>query len=107
MDNKRELLWLIHEHPDLPIVPMVDSDVCANEDYGRWMGELGMCRVGRYAIIDGWYGDGRVLFEGDEAELIESIAEGKYKGTDEDYKKAEQEAREKWHDAIIVNIDPV
>lgn len=106
MSRVSEFLRLVQENPDLPIVPMVDSDVCANEDYGRWMGEFGMCRVGRYAI-DEWYGDGRVLFDGDEDELIESIAEGKYEGTEEDYKKAEQEAKEMWRDAIIVNIDTV
>lgn len=105
MSRVSEFLKLVQENPDLPIVPMVDGDICGG-DAGRWMAEVGLSALKEYAI-DEWYGDGRVLFSGDEDELIESIAEGKYEGTDEDYKRAEEEAKSMWTKAIIVNIDAI
>lgn len=39
-NNRAELFKLIQENPDLPIVPMVDSDVVA-DDCGHWMGHGG------------------------------------------------------------------
>lgn len=98
----KELLKLVEEHPDLPVIPMVDSDVVADDMYATWMGSFGRCYVGKYAIEE-WRDEPRVLFD-DEEELIESIAEYKYNGTDEDYKRAEEEAKELWQDAIIVYI---
>lgn len=99
----KELLKLVEEHPELPVIPMVDYEVVASDDYGYWMGSFGKCRVGKYAIDYCHYNE-RVLLDEDEEELIESIAETKYNGTDEDYKRAEEEAKELWHDAIIVFI---
>ena len=47
--NKRteELLQLIKENPDLSIVPMVDSEVVA-DDGGYWIGEWGYSEVTEY-----------------------------------------------------------
>ena len=39
-----------------------------------------------------------------EETLIEAIAETKYKGTDEDYEKAKEEAAGLWTKAIVVYI---
>lgn len=39
-DNLKELFTLIRKHPDLPIVPMVDADLVA-DDSGRWLGSWG------------------------------------------------------------------
>ena len=106
MSRVSDLLKLVQENPDLPIVPMVDGDICGGDD-GRWMAEVGYSAVKEYAI-DEWYGDGRIVYrDEDEEELIESIAEGKYEGTDEDYKRAEEEAKSMWSKAIIVNIDAI
>lgn len=39
-----ELLTLIKENPDLPIVPIVDGEIC-NDDYGWYLGSWGFCCV--------------------------------------------------------------
>lgn len=39
-----ELLKLIKEHPDLPVVPMVDCEVVA-DDFGYWMGKWGRAEL--------------------------------------------------------------
>jgi hypothetical protein len=44
---KPEIIKLIEEHPDLPVVPMVRSDV-VEDDFGYWLGEWGRCEVTEY-----------------------------------------------------------
>ena len=43
-----ELLRLIKENPDLPILPMVDGEICAGDDYGYWSGSWGTARVDEF-----------------------------------------------------------
>ena len=104
-ENIEKLLQLIKENPDLPILPMVDGEVCGGDDYNYWMGAWGRCCIDEY-LIDEWYGDGCVRFksDGDEDTIIEGIAEIKYDGTDEDYEKAEKEVASMWKKAIVVYI---
>lgn len=33
-----DLLELIKAHPELPIVPMVDSEIVCDDGYARWKG---------------------------------------------------------------------
>lgn len=40
-----ELLKLIAENPDLPIVPMVEYEVVADDSYHWWMGTWGICAI--------------------------------------------------------------
>ena len=102
-----DLLQLMKENPDLPVIPMVDSDVVAGDEYGYWMGSIGKCEVREFAIDD-WYGDGIVRYRDEpfaEENLIEGIAECKYDGKDEGYKKAEEEVKSLWTKAIIIYIE--
>ena len=59
-----ELITLIKENPDLPIIPMVDSEVVA-DDYGYWMGQWGRCEVTEYYL-----GREKVHFKSDDAEDV-------------------------------------
>lgn len=52
---KPEIIKMIEENPELPIVPMVSSEVVAEDSYSWWMGKWGRCEVtdfyaGREAI---------------------------------------------------------
>lgn len=51
-ENIQELLRLIAENPDLPIVPKVDSDIIADEGYSCWLGGWGIAEVDRYIVDD-------------------------------------------------------
>lgn len=44
---KPEIIKLIEENPNLPIVPMVDSEVVA-DDGGYWLGKWERCEVTEY-----------------------------------------------------------
>lgn len=103
--NVKDLLKLIKKNPTLPIVAMVDGEIVGGDDYGRWVGSFGGCRVDEY-VYDEYYGDGCIMFKGDDDErLIEGIAEYKYNGTEEDYQRAKEELETMWVKAIIVYID--
>lgn len=104
-ENIKELVRLASENPDLPIMAFVDGEICG-DDMRRWCAEIGSCYIDEY-IIDDYYGDGCVRFksEEDDETIIEGIAEYKYNGTEEDYKKAEEELKTMWKKVIVLNID--
>lgn len=43
--NLKDLLELIKEHPDYPIIPCVYSEVVADDSYNTWLGSWGAARV--------------------------------------------------------------
>lgn len=47
--NTAELLKLIQENPELPVVPMVDGEI-PGDDSGWWLGEWGSARIDEYLI---------------------------------------------------------
>ncbi len=57
----KELLKLVEENPDLPILCMVDGDV-VGEDYGYWMASIGTATVGEFASYNERYYDDRQAF---------------------------------------------
>ena len=108
MSDIEKILNLIKENPDLPIVPMVDSEVVA-EDYGYWMGKWGNCQITEY-----YCGRERVHFKDDDEEnvlmdLCDSdwcivVEEGTdiYDLSDEDWDKLYQGVP--WTKGIVVYI---
>lgn len=100
-----ELLELIKGNPDLPIVPMVDSEVVSDDSYGRWMGSFGGSYVGEYIV-----GKDQIHYRDDEDwGEIESLLSEDYgcdvfaEMDDETEKRAYMEMP--WIKAIIVAID--
>lgn len=61
---KPEIIKLIEENPDLPVVPMVDSEVVA-DDYGYWFGKWWRCEVTEY-----YSGRERIHFKDDDEEDV-------------------------------------
>lgn len=50
MKNKylRELLHLVEENPDLPVIPMVECEVVPDDGCERWISSFGAARVTEY-----------------------------------------------------------
>ena len=50
MENRllKELLELIKQRPDLPIIPMVDSEIVYDDSCSRWMGSWGSAEITKY-----------------------------------------------------------
>lgn len=49
--NREELFKLMQKNPDLPVVPMVDSEIVA-DDCGYWLGSWGSAEVDEYFISE-------------------------------------------------------
>ena len=47
-----ELLRLIAENPSLPVVPMVNSEVVAGDDYAYWFGSFSSSTVDEYVCVN-------------------------------------------------------
>lgn len=60
--NREELFKLIQENPDLPIVPMVDADIVA-DDCGYWLGAWGRASIDEYVIAER---SEKMLFKSDD-----------------------------------------
>lgn len=100
-----ELFKLMADNPDLPVVPMVDSEIVADDGYNRWIGSWGCAYIGEYIK-----GEECIYFRDDEDDYeIEKLVE-EMLGADncenmdfETYREIYRKA--KWIKAIIVNID--
>ena len=101
-ENVRNLIALIEAHPELPIVPMVDAEICG-DDYGTYMGTWGASWVDEYLVA----GD-MVLFKSDDD--VFDVLERVLSTSDFDsLPESEEECRPvydalQWEKAIIVNI---
>lgn len=62
-ENREELFRLMQKNPELPIVPMVDYEIVA-DDIGRWLGSWGGSYIGEYLI-----GEEQVHFREDDDPL--------------------------------------
>ncbi|RAU96797.1 hypothetical protein [Paenibacillus sp. YN15] len=102
-ENVLELIRLIAENPELRILPMVDSEIVADEGYCSWVGCFGEAQV------DEVFSKGERLYirSDDEEGLIEEVYDN-LDGpiTDEE---AEETAKEivsgyEWEKVILVRI---
>lgn len=41
----KELLELIKDNPELPVIPLVDEEVVGGDDYANWIGNWGMAEI--------------------------------------------------------------
>lgn len=100
-----ELFKLMRENPELPVVPMVDSEIVADDGYARWMGAWGSASIGEYFV-----GEERIYFRDDsdpcevEGLLYELYSCEEY-GAMDDKQEAEVYADVPWIKAIIVDIN--
>lgn len=65
-ENIQNLLKLVQENPELPIVAMVNGEVVGGDEYGYWAGKFGKARIDEYLMpIDGREDDG-IYFKSDD-----------------------------------------
>lgn len=100
--NIKKLIKLINTYPQLPVIPMVDCEIVADDDCKRWMGSIGDAKIGDFCI---W--NDKVYT--DKEKLIQDIIDEEYlfsEGSDEEIMKAaKNDADEIMFKAIILNID--
>lgn len=97
-----ELLELIKTHPDLPIVPMVDSEIVCDDGYTRWKGAWGPASVTKYLVSE----EHIFFFDDEDVEVVLT----EVKGYDEFISMTEEEAMAAyralpWVECIAVDIN--
>ena len=103
-ENIKEILKLIEENPDLPVVPMVGQDIVA-DCTGEWVASFGKAEIKKMCIYEE-----KVLFREDknaiktvEALELEGLTEGRTR--EESIEKLNGYLDElDWLEAIIVHI---
>ena len=100
-----ELLELIKKNPNLRIIPMVDTDVVADDSFSWWIAEWGKASVEEIYPID----ERLYIRSKDEDELVEQLVwnEEFINGLSEEQaiKKAENVVSNyKWEKVIAVKI---
>ena len=102
MNNTKNLIKLINENPELPIVPMVASEVVADDCCGYWLGRWGTCSVGEYAC----YGERFYEDRDDLEDAYYCKHDDEYEGMAEDEIEKDIKAKTEsmWTKAIIVCI---
>lgn len=67
-ENVQSLLNLIKENPELKIVPMVDTEIVADDGYSSWLGSFGKAEIDHI-----WNSGERIFFKSlDEEELVQN-----------------------------------
>lgn len=87
--NIADLLELIKAHPELPIVPMVDSEIVCDDYYARWRGSWGAASVTKYLVSE----EHIFFFDDDDVEAVLS----EVKGEDELASMTDKEAQEAYN----------
>lgn len=106
----KQLLDLIIKNPDLPILPMVDSKIVAEDGYNWWLGSFGQSSIDEYVYTE-YHGDNRYFMKSEQDLIEEYIAEDVIdcEGenlSDEEIEKRAHEIAEAlpWKKAILVWI---
>lgn len=105
MSKPNELIKLMQDNPELPIVPMVDGEI-AEDACGYWMGAWGQAEVDEYVVISE-----KVLFKSDDD--VFDVLERYF--SEEEFERLPEEESEcrpyyealPWKKAIIVFINAV
>ena len=68
MSESKGLFDLIRENPELPIVPMVDTEVVASDEYDWWLAKWGRAEITEYYL-----GNEGVHFKDEDEEYLLEI----------------------------------
>ena len=107
-ENIKEILKLIDENPDLPVIPMVGQDIVA-DSFGEWTAEVGEAEIKKICIYED-----AVIFYDESTLKTAGLLELDYDtlGIPESMSSGEANRRLKafidsldWLEAIIIHIE--
>ncbi len=100
--DAKDLAELIAERPDLPVLAMVDAEICCGDDYGCYLGKISTATIDKFVMDDG----GRMYFISDEdveCTLENVLTCGEYDNLpDDDRARREFFDELPWTEAILV-----
>lgn len=62
-ENIQKLICLAKEHPELPIIAMVDGEIVGDDSYSRWVGYFGSVELGEFVLYNDRFIDDREEFK--------------------------------------------
>ena len=108
--NSDEFIRLVSDNPELPIMPMVDTDCVQDDGHGWWAAGMGTPEIDEYYVED----ERIYLKSYDLEELVEKFIDSNY--DEEPYKSMTEEELEivaeevvanyEWTKAIMLPIEP-
>ena len=101
-----ELFKLINENPELPILPMVDSEIVADDCYSRWIASWGNAEITEYINGENYfYFKNLDDFHEVEKTLCDIIGWDEYEKINGYEEAVKAYNNLSWIRAIVVNID--
>ena len=104
-ENNKDLLDLIKQYPDLPVIPMVYGEVFGGDDFCSYMGEFGSARKGEYATFGERVYFDREEFTEDVYGQYDEILDARFDDTTQIDSFLNDLAEKAFQDAIIVRIN--
>lgn len=112
-ERVQELLKLIEENPELPILPLVEGDVVTDDTTSLWMAYWGRAEVRKYWLGKAYFH----LYEPDDWGSVEAVFSdmetNDLNGLDQDFEDMSEEQALAvyedltWGKAIFVGIEPL
>lgn len=102
-DNIKDLLRLIEEHPDLPVVPMVGQDIVA-DSFGEWIANFDKAEVRKICM----YEEAIIFYDENPLKIAEALDFYRdFLGVCGETGKLTKEAIDSldWLEAIIVHVE--
>lgn len=105
--NRDKLFRLMQENPDLPVIPFVDGEIVAGDNFATWMGSWGAARVDEFICPPQDYEPVIFKSDGDVFDALEKcLPEEKFDALpDTEPECALIYDALPWTKAIIVSID--
>lgn len=104
-ENIKELLELIEQNPDLPILPMVDSEIVSDDYCAYWAASWGKARIDSYC-----FDNERIWFLSDDKyEIFDGVCSLPTGLSEEQEEKFIENVVSSlsWRKAVIVNIEAI
>ena len=99
----KAFLDLVQQNPDLPVIPLVDTDVVYSDEYNSWIGSITSSEIKEFTMYESSHSNGASMVFRDEKKRIAEDLMDRYPDI------SEQDAMERadnmeWNEAIILNI---
>lgn len=99
MSKIEELLKLMQENPYLPIIPMVGTEIVADDSHPYWIGSLGRCELTEYYV-----GREHVHFKDDDVENVLTDMVGCKYGETKDGKNIWDDLSDEERDGLFASL---
>lgn len=98
----KHFIELVKLHPELPVIPMVDTDVVASDEFSTWKGSFGHSEIKEFTWYEMYHDCEQMVLKEDNGGIVEYLM----KCNDDMEEEAAQKVVDDldWQKAIILDI---